>query len=194
MCIKKGKKKKIKSCFFFWIRLKIVCSFEYVCVYAAVGQRDVDQANDYFFRDSFDHSSTESQLVDASGKPHSRSITPVPKMQKLQNAKLCLQAGSGSSPASMSRRGDARTKQQQSIHVVRLFIPAFLLTIIVLFIVIVIIFETDATVFNSLRKTPEMVALRNHYYGPIKEFLRTKLGLFFWLTYVESIRGLKRER
>ncbi|KYQ49007.1 FERM domain-containing protein 3 [Trachymyrmex zeteki] len=79
---------------------------------AAVGQHE-GEANDYYFRDSFDHSSSESQLLDASGKPHSRSVTP-----------------------------------------------------------------TDTTLFNSLRKTPEMVALRSQYYVPIKEFLRTKLGLF----------------
>ncbi|KYM95103.1 FERM domain-containing protein 5 [Cyphomyrmex costatus] len=79
---------------------------------AAVGQHE-GEANDYYFRDSFDHSSSESQLLDASGKPHSRSVTP-----------------------------------------------------------------TDTTLFNSLRKTPEMVALRSQYYIPIKEFLRTKLGLF----------------
>ncbi|KZC09954.1 FERM domain-containing protein 3 [Dufourea novaeangliae] len=77
-----------------------------------VGQHEGD-VNDYYFRDSFDHSSSESQLLDASGKPQSRSVTPVHTM-----------------------------------------------------------------LFNSLRKTPEMVALRNQYYVPIKEFLRTKLGLF----------------
>ncbi|XP_012277275.1 FERM domain-containing protein 5 [Orussus abietinus] len=132
----------------------------------SVGQSDGD-LNDYYFRDSFDHSSSESQLLDATGKPHSRSTTPVPKMQKLQNSKLCLQA----------RRADVRTRQR-SLHVIKLLIPAFVLTVIVLFVAIVIVFETDSALFNSLRKTPEMVALRNQYYVPIKEFLRTKLGLF----------------
>ncbi|OAD59541.1 FERM domain-containing protein 5 [Eufriesea mexicana] len=77
-----------------------------------VGQHEC-VINDYYFRDSFDHSSSDSQLLDASGKPHSPSMTP-----------------------------------------------------------------TDTTLFNNLRKTPEMVALQNQYYVPIKEFLRTKLGLF----------------
>ncbi|XP_076388801.1 FERM domain containing isoform X3 [Megachile rotundata] len=155
-----------------------------------VGQHEGD-TNDYYFRDSFDHSSSESQLLDTSGKPHSRSVTPVPKMQKLQNSKLCLQQQQQQQQRhqqqqpqqhqhqrqSPSQRYDSRLKYK-SFRVARLFIPAFMLTITVLFIVIVLVFETDTTLFNSLRKTPEMVALKNQYYVPIKEFLRTKLGLF----------------
>ncbi|XP_029042439.1 FERM domain-containing protein 5 isoform X5 [Osmia bicornis bicornis] len=154
-----------------------------------VGQHE-GEANDYYFRDSFDHSSSESQLLDSSGKPHSRSVTPVPKMQKLQNSKLCLQQQQQQrhqqqsqsqqhqhQRQSPSQRYDSRLKYK-SFRIARLFIPAFMLTITVLFIVIVLVFETDTTLFNSLRKTPEMVALKNQYYVPIKEFLRTKLGLF----------------
>lgn len=133
--------------------------------------------NDYYFRDSFDHSSSESQLLDAAGKSHSRSVTPVPKMQKLQNSKLCLQQQQHQHHQQSSRRLDSKLRHK-SLRIVRLFIPAFMLTITVLFIVIVLVFETDTTLFNSLRKTPEMVALRNQYYVPIKEFLRTKLSLF----------------
>ncbi|XP_033212753.1 FERM domain-containing protein 5 isoform X2 [Belonocnema kinseyi] len=133
---------------------------------SSVCQREGD-SNDYYFRDSFDHSSTESQLIDPTGKSQSRSVTPVPKMQKLQNSKL----------HSQSRLTGVKIKQK-SLRVVKLLIPAFMITITVLFVAIVLIFETDSTLFNSLRKTPEMVALRNQYYLPIKEFLRNKLGLF----------------
>ncbi|XP_015431830.1 PREDICTED: FERM domain-containing protein 5 [Dufourea novaeangliae] len=139
-----------------------------------VGQHEGD-VNDYYFRDSFDHSSSESQLLDASGKPQSRSVTPVPKMQKLQNSKLCLQQQHQQHQQPGRRLDKSR---QKSLRIVKLFIPAFVLTITVLFVVIVLVFETDTMLFNSLRKTPEMVALRNQYYVPIKEFLRTKLGLF----------------
>ncbi|KAL6430471.1 hypothetical protein ACFW04_007821 [Cataglyphis niger] len=144
-----------------------------------VGQHE-GEANDYYFRDSFDHSSSESQLLDASGKPYSRSVTPVPKMQKLQNSKLCLQQQQYHQQQHHQdvRRAAGVKLRHKSLHVIRLFIPAFMLTITVLFIVTVLVFETDTTLFNSLRKTPEMVALRSQYYVPIKEFLRTKLGLF----------------
>lgn len=131
------------------------------------------ETNDYYFRDSFDHSSSESQLLDG-GKPHSRSVTPVPKMQKLQNSKLCLQQQQHQHQV---RRANSKLRHR-SLRVIRFFIPAFMLTITVLFIVTVLVFETDTTLFNSLRKMPEMVALRSQYYVPIKEFLRTKLGLF----------------
>ncbi|XP_043524075.1 FERM domain-containing protein 5 isoform X5 [Frieseomelitta varia] len=148
-----------------------------------VGQHE-GVINDYYFRDSFDHSSSESQLLDASGKPHSRSVTPVPQMQKLQNSKVCLQQQQQQQQQQQfqhqrqpSRRLNTKLRHK-NLRITRLFIPAFMLTITVLFIVIVMVFETDTTLFNNLRKTPEMVALKNQYYVPIKEFLRTKLGLF----------------
>ncbi|KAL0134325.1 hypothetical protein PUN28_001254 [Cardiocondyla obscurior] len=144
---------------------------------AAVGQHE-GEVNDYYFRDSFDHSSSESQLLDASGKPHSRSVTPVPKMQKLQNSKLSLQQQQQQHRHQGARRAAAGKLRHRSLHIIRIFIPAFMLTITVLFIVTILVFETDTTLFNSLRKTPEMVALKSQYYIPIKEFLRTKLGLF----------------
>ncbi|XP_011707666.1 PREDICTED: FERM domain-containing protein 5 isoform X2 [Wasmannia auropunctata] len=144
---------------------------------AAVGQYE-GEANDYYFRDSFDHSSSESQLLDASGKPHSRSVTPVPKMQKLQNSKLCLQQQHHHHHHQHHHQG-VRRAASGKLHVgVRIFMSVIVLVITVVFIVIVLVFETDTTLFNDLRKMPEMVALRSQYYIPIKEFLRTKLGLF----------------
>ncbi|XP_034936692.1 FERM domain-containing protein 5 isoform X5 [Chelonus insularis] len=135
------------------------------------GQMGDGENNDYFFRDSFDHSSSESQLVDGLGKSQSRSVTPVPKMQKLQNSKLCLQPVGSRSIA-------GRSKTLRSVRFIRLFISAFVLTVTMLFIVVIIIFETDSTVFDSIRKSPEMIAFKSQYYVSIKEFLRTKLGLF----------------
>ncbi|XP_014601179.1 PREDICTED: FERM domain-containing protein 5 isoform X4 [Polistes canadensis] len=142
-----------------------------------VGQHE-GEVNDYYFRDSFDHSSSESQLLDASGKPHSRSVTPVPKMQKLQNSKLSLQQKHQHQQQShLARRFEGKLRHR-SMRILRRFVPAFMLVLTAFFISLILIFETDATIFNSLRKTPEMVALRNQYYVPLKEFLRTKFGLF----------------
>lgn len=177
-----------------------------MCLFA-VCQHDYD--GDYYFRDSFDHSSSESQLLEASaGKPggvhgSSRSIAPIPKMQRLQNSKICnvgqtalgstsnaLSAASSAAAAAARHRGQmspatgtvgnmANSRMaKRTVRVVRLFIPALMLTITVLFIVTVLVFETDSKLFEGLRKTPEMVALRAQYYSPIKDFLKTKLGLF----------------
>ncbi|XP_032453969.1 FERM domain-containing protein 5 isoform X7 [Nasonia vitripennis] len=173
-----------------------------------VCQHDYD--SDYYFRDSFDHSSSESQLLEAKpggvhGSVHgsSRSIAPVPKMQRLQNSKICnvgqtalgststaLTAASSAAAAAARHRGQmspatntvgniANSRMaKRTLRVVKLFIPALMLTITVLFIVTVLVFETDSKLFEGLRKTPEMVALRAQYYAPIKDFLKTKLGLF----------------
>ncbi|XP_074095410.1 FERM domain containing isoform X2 [Cotesia typhae] len=143
------------------------------------GQVGDADTNDYFFRDSFDHSSSESQLVDGLGKTQSRSVTPVPKMQKLQNSKLCLQpVGSTTKSIIVGGGGSSRSRALRSVRCIRLFVSAFILTVTMLFIVVVIVFETDSAVFESIRKTPEMISFKSHYYVPIREFLRTKLGLF----------------
>ncbi|XP_053593704.1 FERM domain-containing protein 5 isoform X2 [Microplitis demolitor] len=142
------------------------------------GQVGDGDTNDYFFRDSFDHSSSESQLLDGLGKTQSRSVTPVPKMQKLQNSKLCLQPVGAGTRSVIVGGGTSRSRALRSVRFIRLFVSAFVLTVTMLFIVIVIVFETDSAVFESMRKTPEMIAFKSHYYVPIKEFLRTKLGLF----------------
>ncbi|XP_044576887.1 FERM domain-containing protein 5 isoform X2 [Cotesia glomerata] len=142
------------------------------------GQVGDADTNDYFFRDSFDHSSSESQLVDGLGKTQSRSVTPVPKMQKLQNSKLCLQPVGSATKSIIVGGGSSRSRALRSVRCIRLFVSAFILTVTMLFIVVVIVFETDSAVFESIRKTPEMISFKSHYYVPIREFLRTKLGLF----------------
>ena len=169
------------------------------------------EGNDYYFRDSFDHSSSESQLLDATGTPGSRNTLPsVPKMQRLQNSKIgTIQKGHSASTSAlgpnststlrhrhMGPSGSVSTTasaaastlmRRRTIKVIKLFIPALMLTVTVLFIVTVVFFETDSRLLNSIRKTPEMLALKSQYYAPIKNFLKNKLGLFWLVSLEESI-------
>ncbi|XP_014209434.1 FERM domain-containing protein 5-like isoform X2 [Copidosoma floridanum] len=183
------------------------------------GEDDVDAAvchdfdgSDYYFRDSFEHSSSESQLLEtgslsAKAGPHgsSRSIAPVPKVQRLQNSKICNVQQSLTSPSSgitspagipgrhlaprqahMAATASSGSSSVQYSHrlrgcraqLVRLLVPALMLSVTVLLVVTVLVFETDSKLFESLRKTPQMIALRDRCYGPIKKFLKSKLGLF----------------
>lgn len=148
-----------------------MCFFFFFITFVSGGQSGDADTNDYFFRDSFDHSSSESQHLDAIGKSQSRSVTPIQKSQKLQNTKLYLQTSGG-------KKINDKIKILRGIRVFRLFISAFILTITILFIIIVLVFETETNLFDSLRKMPEILMIKSHYYAPIKEFLRTKIGLF----------------
>uniref|UniRef100_A0ABD2XCG7 FERM domain-containing protein n=1 Tax=Trichogramma kaykai TaxID=54128 RepID=A0ABD2XCG7_9HYME len=177
------------------------------------------EGNDYYFRDSFDHSSSESQLLDASGGTLTGSRSsihqPVPKMQRLQNSKIgggggLIQKGGVSSStsalggpnsvlrhrhshlgqhqqhmgqpmgASSTSASDAANKlmKRRAVKVVKLLVPALVLTVTVLLVVTIVVFETDSKLFEALRKTPEMVALRAQYYAPVKNFLKRKFGFF----------------
>lgn len=139
--------------------------------------------------------------------PHgsSRSIAPVPKMQRLQNSKISnvhqgvssstntLAAGSSStlrhrqmastSTASVTKVVHSRM-HSCTVRIVKYFIP-LMLTITGVLIVIVIMFETDSKLFESMKKSPEMATLRARYYAPIKNFFKNKLGLF-WLTKLDK--------
>ncbi|XP_014238109.1 FERM domain-containing protein 5 isoform X2 [Trichogramma pretiosum] len=177
------------------------------------------EGSDYYFRDSFDHSSSESQLLDASGGTLTGSRSsihqPVPKMQRLQNSKIgggggLIQKGGVSSStsalggpnsvlrhrhshlgqhqqhmgqamgASSTSASDAANKlmKRRAVKVVKLLVPALVLTVTVLLVVTIVVFETDSKLFEALRKTPEMVALRAQYYAPVKNFLKRKFGFF----------------
>ncbi|XP_044008490.1 protein 4.1-like [Aphidius gifuensis] len=152
---------------------------------ASGGQSGDMDTNDYYFRDSFDHSSSESQHLDVIGKIQNRTTnTQIPKMKKLQNSKLYSQSIVDDNCDYINRDNsnckkiNDKTKKLRGIRIFRLFVSTFLITITILFIVIVLIYETESTLFDSFRKIPEILTIKNLYYAPIKEFLRTKLGLF----------------
>lgn len=121
--------------------------------------------NEYLFRDSLDHSSSESQLVGTSHSHRSsRSQTPV------------LRAGS-KLPLPPPRPSPVPTNQRsKSFSLLRVFIPSFLLTALWLIVIVIIILETDYEVLGFIRRSPEMVTLRRLYYEPTKEYFKAKFS------------------
>lgn len=120
---------------------------------------------DYLFRDSLDHSSSESQLVGASHSHRSsRSQTPILR----PGSKIPLPPPRPSPVPTHSR--------SKSFSLLRVFVPSFLLTALSLILIVIIVLETDYEVLGALRRLPEMVTLRRLYYEPIKEYFKSKFS------------------
>ncbi|PSN38304.1 FERM domain-containing protein 5 [Blattella germanica] len=114
--------------------------------------------DDYYFRDSFEHSSSESQLVEVAGaKQPSPSTKPAP-----------LPAPPTPAPTSSTA--------PRRFNLLQVFVPSFLCVALSLALATVLVLESECEVLGSVRRWPEMVVLRRDYYEPAKDFLRQKLG------------------
>lgn len=125
---------------------------------------------DYYFRDSMDHSSSESQLVGASHRS-SRSQTPVLRSSKIPLPPALTPARPQPTPTTslnINNRVSNRT-----FNIIRIFVPSFVITTVSLLVIIILVLETDYEILGSLRRAPEMITLRRLYYEPTKEFFKS---------------------
>ncbi|CAH0391943.1 unnamed protein product [Bemisia tabaci] len=113
---------------------------------------------DYYYRDGMDQSSSE--LASQSHRS-SRSQTPVSRGNK--NATSAFRFHISSAP-----------KGSKVLKFLRVVIPSILIVLLFLFLMVVIILETDYEVLAMLRRAPEMIMIRRRYYEPAKEFLKSR--------------------
>jgi FERM domain-containing protein 5 len=62
-----------------------------------------------------------------------------------------------------------KTRRQQICTILRTSLLSSLLLVLLLACLIILVIEVDSDMLSSLRKLPEMVALRRDYYEPMKE-------------------------
>ncbi|XP_050681938.1 FERM domain-containing protein 5 [Leptidea sinapis] len=110
---------------------------------------------EYNIRDSFEHSSTESGAT-----THATHVSH------------------GSQPAD-DWRPPALQPPPRPFSLIRAFVPSFLFVWLSLALVALLLFETDWSLLRSLRRKPEIVSLRHHYYAPLKEYLKKKIVELF---------------
>uniref|UniRef100_A0A182MAW3 Moesin/ezrin/radixin homolog 1 n=1 Tax=Anopheles culicifacies TaxID=139723 RepID=A0A182MAW3_9DIPT len=158
-----------------------------------------DHLSDYYFRDSFDHSSSESGFTAANsanaiGDHHHRhggatsagghhphlhhhhrqayttDNIPALAMHSVTNhAASIIQQQNASNSA----------KNAKKFSLVQAFVPSFVFVVVVLIVSAIYILETDSELFAPMRNWPEMICLRYQYYQPLKEFLAKKFGAIF---------------
>lgn len=143
-------------------------------------ESSIDHLSDYYFRDSFDHSSSESQLHENSFKgfevsSHRSSRSPTPLGHgavAVADGRLCLQQD--------NLKQDRKSPQtHHKFNLLRAFVPSLAFVVIFVAILTVIMLETDCELFGSLRNLPEIISLRYQYYEPFKQYLRNKFSCIF---------------
>ncbi|XP_026320190.1 FERM domain-containing protein 5 isoform X2 [Hyposmocoma kahamanoa] len=129
-----------------------------------IAETRIALASDYNPRDSFEHSSTESAATSHTHITHTGPPTA---------------AGGGSSneewrapPAPVP---PALQPPPRPFSLLRAFVPSFVFVWISLAVLTLLVFETDWAPLRPLKRKPELVSLRHHYYAPLKEYLRKKV-------------------
>nr|CAH7735542.1 unnamed protein product [Callosobruchus chinensis] len=138
----------------------------------------MDRFSDYYFRDSFEHSSSESQLIDSSYRydttnpSHRSSRSPTPLSHSQVDGRLCLPN------TSVTLQTTSITTQNKSrkFNLIGAFVPSLIIVTVITISLAVIILETDCGLLSGVRNMPEMVSFRYHVYKPIKDYFRNKLS------------------
>nr|CAI5851382.1 unnamed protein product [Callosobruchus analis] len=141
----------------------------------------MDRFSDYYFRDSFEHSSSESQLIDSSYRydttnpSHRSSRSQTPLSHSQVDGRLCLPN------TSVTLQTTSITTQNKSrkFNLIGAFVPSLIIVTVITISLAVIILETDFGLLSGVRNMPEMVSFRYQVYKPIKDYFRNKLSIFF---------------
>ncbi|KAJ2948028.1 hypothetical protein O0L34_g9825 [Tuta absoluta] len=119
--------------------------------------RSQSEAMDYNPRDSFEHSSTESGAT-----THTTHTT---------HTHTTHEEWARPPPAPTP----ALQPPPRPFSLWRAFVPSFIFVWLSLALLTLLVFETDWAPLRSLKRKPELVALRHHYYAPLKEYLKRKV-------------------
>ncbi|XP_055298722.1 FERM domain-containing protein 5 [Sitodiplosis mosellana] len=145
-------------------------------------QTDNGDLPDYYFRDSFEHSSSESGYTtnyDAMrmgpnrlNQNHSTTDNFTFHMHQQHN-------NNTSSSTAMANQQNAinSAKNMKKFSILHAFIPSFIFVIVVLVFATVFILESDSDNFVTFKSLPEMMSLNYQYYQPFKDFLLRRMGL-----------------
>ncbi|KAF5283387.1 hypothetical protein FQA39_LY04763 [Lamprigera yunnana] len=131
-----------------------------------VNEDSVDRFSDYYFRDSFEHSSSESQLVENSSRvmetnpSHRSSRSQTPLLHYHLDSRMNLP--------------NASSKKYRKV-VVSIKMCGFVLIVLLAIIAFAImVFESNYEVFIRCRSNPEIIFLKVTYWDPLKNYLRRK--------------------
>lgn len=133
-----------------------------------------DRFSDYCFRDSFEHSSSESQLIDSgysryetTNPSHRSSRSQTPLSHSHIDSRLYLP---NTAPVSRQRS----PLRARKFNMMKTFVPTCIAISVFLLLVTVVIFETDLECLGRIQKIPEVISLKYHFYEPIKQYIKKK--------------------
>ncbi|XP_055545781.1 FERM domain-containing protein 5 isoform X2 [Wyeomyia smithii] len=139
-----------------------------------------DHLSDYYFRDSFDHSSSESGF--ASNVIENRLGSHLHHRQTYTSdhiSSLAMHSMANNSSIVQQQNASNSAKNLKKFSLIQAFVPSFFFVVVVLAVSAVYILESDSEMFSTMKNWPEMICLRYQYYQPLKEFLTKKFGAIF---------------
>lgn len=145
-----------------------------------------DHLSDYYFRDSFDHSSSESGFT--SNVIENRLGSHLLHRQTYTSdniSSLAMHSMANNSALIQQQNASNSAKNVKKFSLIQAFVPSFFFVVVVLAVSAVYILESDSDMFSTMKNWPEMICLRYQYYQPLKEFLAKKFGAIFWFVLVK---------
>lgn len=124
--------------------------------------------SDYYFRDSFDHSSSESGFTSLTdNRIGHRLINP----SHNQPLSITNQAASNNSAAAVINQQNAtnNAKTAKRFSILHAFVPSFIFVVIALIVLTIFILESESEMVSPIRDLPEMKILKYQYYQPLKD-------------------------
>lgn len=65
------------------------------------------------------------------------------------------------------------------VYVMRVIVLASLFVLLILSCLLIVVMESDSTLFSDVRKLPEMIILRREYYEPAKDYIMDRMNMVF---------------
>lgn len=137
---------------------------------------DGNDLSDYYFRDSFEHSSSESGFTNYDRSYGPKRLQHNNKTTDNLSFRLHHHHANNSNSAAMNHHPNAM-KTVKKFSILHAFIPSFLFVIVVLIVTTIFIFESESDIFVTFKNLPEMMNLKYQYYQPLKDFIFKRLGL-----------------
>lgn len=137
---------------------------------------DGNDLSDYYFRDSFEHSSSESGFTnyDARMGPNRLLNNTTDNVSFHPHHH---HSNTNSSALVNQQNAINNAKIIKKFSIVHAFIPSLLFVIVVLVLSAIFVLESESDLFVTLKNLPEMMNLKYQYYQPLKDFLLRIFGL-----------------
>lgn len=151
--------------------------------------------SDYYFRDSLEHSSSESGFTNCYNDTRvgpNRLLNSMSDNFSIYQPHQQLHLASGQHRQSQQQHqssnanSSAKVNQQNAINnaknmkkfsILHAFVPSFVLVVLIFTMTTIFILESEADFLTSFKNLPEMMNLKYQYYQPLKDFVFKMLGL-----------------
>lgn len=132
-----------------------------------------DRFSDYCFRDSFEHSSSESQLID-SGYRGYETTNPSHRSSRSQTPLSHSHIDRLYLPNTASVNRQRSPLKARKFNMMKTFVPTFVAVSVFVLILTVTILETDIEYLGRIQNIPEVASFKYHFYEPVKQYIKKK--------------------